>query len=1817
MAQELSLKIKIDLDTQAAIQKLGVMMRTLQESFSKLGANPKILDTGALDKEFAKINSTLDMSAQKSSQAKGQLETLSTQLRATAESGSLLGKAFQFNQISQATMMLSQSLNQFTQPFINFEAALADLSAITGISGTALDDFGVRARNLANTFGGTATSQIESFKGILSRLGPDIAKSPEALEKMAIAVNTLSQASGLDATTSMDALTNSMLQFGVDLSNPITAADEMTKMMNVMAAGAQQGAAEVPQVSEAIVAAGVAASGAKLSFEETNAAIQVLATGGKYGAEAGTALRNSLALLQKQSGPGEAQLKAMGLTVQELGETLTTEGLQPALVKLGAGFNTIGSDAEKNAALFQLFGSENASAMGILLKNTDMMSDLTTKMTGTNTAFEQATINAGSMKSALDTIKANIEDKFITVFQALGTEVTTAIGTLTQLSPVLMTFASVKSIIPDGAFSNIKNIPSLFNSALPALTNFSGKLTGMIPGLASIGTAGTSAFTSLGIAGTASGTATTTAWISALAPIGAVIGAVALVGAGFIYLYDNVESFRKFVDEAIQIGAYGFERLWEVIKSVGEVIMSVGGVVLQYLFMPFQIGIDIISNFINMFGGVEGETQKASSAIKILSATFDFLDKMLLSLKAGLDGFRESISSITNSISGVITKALSGDIIGATKELMDAGPKAGKAFSDGFSKSVTTAGIENNAKKMAEDFENAAQVKVKISTIEKSENLLKDYEKIINEISQLEATPKSSMSKEDLEKLDQLKKKSQDVANEIAKIAPASKENVKAIVDENGNVKEVFDININKAKEFATAQKSIYSDDLKNSTQEYSASLLDSSSLYDQQKLKLEEMAKKAVELKKAGKNDEYKKQVADMQDFGNKVDESKKKLIDNFVQGVKGGTLTKEAQEKVGKQLGLNADDILKGAKNQKELTGNVNETTEAVTKLGEGFSKAMNDAKQSQTDAIGALAELKMKLKSGEIDQKQYNEDRKKYLKDGRDATKEYNSLVEMEKQAKKDIGILDKEKSKKQETEYQRSKSIFEQNRKSLQQEQEKFEINSEMLRIEQERDKNTYDEISESKKKVENLEKEKQKFLELYKVKTDDNNIITKVGLTLGKDEDSDKIKQELNNEYMSIQNNIQKEINKTASLKMKIKIDDEKLKEELEKKDIEQIKYNIKLGIQTETDLESALDTQLIDLQKKLDDKSKQYTAKVNLKGEGTVDLALQAEITSLEKDLDELKRLEGTKRKEIEEVKESIRQKSLKQLEKDLETEGKQQEEFLNQQLAFSKMFASALDKGFTSNEDKSYNNKKDSLAKDLEDGIVTQDEHDKLLEQLEEDHTKKLANIQDMARGAEMEAERQHTIDLLEEKRKRQELYIASLDPVKDKDLYDAAQEKLKEIETALATAEDVVRSYSSVLQSAVSDVFAGLFTGDEEIKESARKMFATIAGILKKTAAVTVAQKVVEQIGLTPGGVSALFLAPVFAGIAEGLMGAIIDPIINSLTSFSTGGRVDEPTVAIVGDASQSRPGHDTEWILRDDQLQFILAGVVEDFKNELAKVVLPSIKDVNSMIQTNTINNRNAYSNINNSINQLSSIRSEAKTTNINNDISNLEETIINIVNDNKNSNSVLRSNLEETFKSFTNNNFSSFLNQISESIKKIHDFKYLVNYPEKEVKLNYNIQLLNSYINRLTQSVSQINDKQLTAKDIITLSEVYVKRIEIEQDYKVGKINEDDYFNKYAQIELKVKSFATGGTVTSPTLAIVGDAGTNNPERVLNDPQLRDIIAETSNISSRAISVKLDKVIDALQSIDFDVYIDSRIATDEVNRENNRRKVRFNS
>ena len=227
------------------------------------------------------------------------------------------------NQFLEGIRNLKSALDGAIQSGISLNTSLTDLSAITGLTGKALDEISDAARASAIAFGTDAAQNVESYKLLLSQLSPDIAKNSVAIKLMGDHVNILSKTMGGNTVAATEVLTTAMNQYGVSLTDPMQASKTMADMMNVMAAAAKEGSAELPQIKSALEQVGMVAKTTGVTFSETNAAIQVLDKAGKKGAEGGVALRNALSTLSegrflpKQT---KAELEAAGVSIAQLGD---------------------------------------------------------------------------------------------------------------------------------------------------------------------------------------------------------------------------------------------------------------------------------------------------------------------------------------------------------------------------------------------------------------------------------------------------------------------------------------------------------------------------------------------------------------------------------------------------------------------------------------------------------------------------------------------------------------------------------------------------------------------------------------------------------------------------------------------------------------------------------------------------------------------------------------------------------------------------------------------------------------------------------------------------------------------------------------------------------------------------------------------------------------------------------------------------------------------------------------------------------------------------------------------------------------------------------------------------------------------------------------------------------------------------------------------------------------------------------------------------------------------------------------------------------
>lgn len=313
-------------------------------------------------------------------------------------------KNISFTNTLQQINMVASGFESLSEPGVALGTSLADLSAITGVTGSKLKEIEGYARESAKTFGGSAAQGVEAYKLVLSQLSPEIAKTPSALKSMGESINTLSKTMGGDTVAATEVLTTAMNQYQVSTADPIQASKEMSSMMNIMAAAAKEGSAELPQIKSALEQSGMAAKLAGVSFAETNSAIQVLDKAGKKGAEGGVALRNVMTTLSEGRflpKDVKAELAGAGVNINALGDKSKSlaERLAPLKKIMG-----------DQALVTKLFGKENSAAAVALISGIEEQKRLTTAIIGTKTANEQAAIVMETIAEKNKRIQAGIDD---------------------------------------------------------------------------------------------------------------------------------------------------------------------------------------------------------------------------------------------------------------------------------------------------------------------------------------------------------------------------------------------------------------------------------------------------------------------------------------------------------------------------------------------------------------------------------------------------------------------------------------------------------------------------------------------------------------------------------------------------------------------------------------------------------------------------------------------------------------------------------------------------------------------------------------------------------------------------------------------------------------------------------------------------------------------------------------------------------------------------------------------------------------------------------------------------------------------------------------------------------------------------------------------------------------------------------------------------------------------------------------------------------------------------------------------------------------
>lgn len=266
-----------------------------------------------------------------------------------------------------------------------FENSSKTLSAITGADGAALEYLQNAAVRLSTQSTKSAEDFLEAMK-LIASAKPELLKDKEALALVTEEALRLSKATGMDLPEAASKLTDALNQYNAPAS-------EAAKYVDILTAAAKYGAAEVPGVTEALLEFGPVAKQANVQFNESAAAIELLAERGVKGAEAGTKLRNvMLTLAASKSLPAAAQeqLAKYGVNLDILSDkTLSFEQRLTELSKIQNDTN----------AMQAVFDKQNVVAGQILLSNIPRYAQLAEQAKEVGVANAQASTNTATLSS--------------------------------------------------------------------------------------------------------------------------------------------------------------------------------------------------------------------------------------------------------------------------------------------------------------------------------------------------------------------------------------------------------------------------------------------------------------------------------------------------------------------------------------------------------------------------------------------------------------------------------------------------------------------------------------------------------------------------------------------------------------------------------------------------------------------------------------------------------------------------------------------------------------------------------------------------------------------------------------------------------------------------------------------------------------------------------------------------------------------------------------------------------------------------------------------------------------------------------------------------------------------------------------------------------------------------------------------------------------------------------------------------------------------------------------------------------------------------
>lgn len=503
----------------------------------------------------------------------------------------------------------------------NFDDAMSQVQGALGDASADMDGLRTLALQLGadTVFSATESAQamVELAKGGLTEA--DIKGGALAASMDLAAAGQLNLADAAETTVQM------MGSFGLG-------AGDATRIANALAGAANASSADVSDLTQAMSQCSAQASLAGWSLEDTAAALALFADHGVKGSDAGTSLKTMLQRLSAPTDQAADAMEAYGLEVRDSnGKMKDITGIADELTgKLG----TL-SDAERDAALQTIFGSDASRAAAILMQSGSEGLQKYIAATNDATAAEtMANAQKGELSWALENMGGAIESASIAFGSALAPAITAVAGVIGNVAEA---FAS----LPSGAQTAIAVVLALVAAVGPLLVVF-GSVVAMLPALSE----------DLLLLGGA--------FAVPLAPALAVAAAIAAVVAILVTLWNTSETFRATVLAAVDAISAKVQEICAFLAPyvqafVDQLVLTVQ-TAMDVLLPIIEAALTVIISIV-----VPVLTSIMDTVANVFATILATVTNVMAALSSIIQGAWQVIQGIFQTVLGLIVGVVTGD----------------------------------------------------------------------------------------------------------------------------------------------------------------------------------------------------------------------------------------------------------------------------------------------------------------------------------------------------------------------------------------------------------------------------------------------------------------------------------------------------------------------------------------------------------------------------------------------------------------------------------------------------------------------------------------------------------------------------------------------------------------------------------------------------------------------------------------------------------------------------------------------------------------------------------------------------------------------------------------------------------------------------------------------------------------------------------------------------------------------------------------------------------------------------------------------------